>query len=104
MDVKEYNKRTAAIKTGAKKDFTKKDAKSVDVVGDITKEKSASSDKLSKNAPRFTARFDELEWAYLSEKHWQERRSITDIIRELVQEDMKKHPEILAGIDELNEK
>ena len=51
---------------------------------------------------RFTARFTSQEWKYLQEKHWQTRTSVTDIIRDLVKADMKKHPEIVKEIDELN--
>lgn len=47
---------------------------------------------------RFTARFDNEEWAYITECHWQNRKSITDIIRSLVREDMRKHPEILNSL------
>lgn len=47
---------------------------------------------------RFTARFNDEEWAYITECHWQKRKSITDIIRALVREDMRKHPEILNSL------
>ena len=53
---------------------------------------------------RFTSRFNKEEWQYLTEYHWQKRVTITAIIRRLVQEDMKKHPEIMETVDELNEK
>lgn len=86
----------------AKKNFTQKDSESVDVVKETTKEKAAGV----KDTPteRFTARFNKEEWAYLTEYHWQKRVTITDIIRRLVQEDMKKHPEIMETVDELNAK
>lgn len=51
---------------------------------------------------RFTVRFTQDEWEYLQEKHWQTRTSLTDIIRDLVKADMKKHPEFIVTIDELN--
>ena len=82
-----------------KKDFTQKDSKGIDLVGSITEETSADTkDELT---GRLTARFNEEEWAYLTEKHWQWRMTYTDIIRDLVREDMKKHPEIMEKADEL---
>ena len=92
----------------AKKNFTQKDAESVDIVEAIRDEQRAeqTAEKKEKDIPteRFTARFNKDEWAYLTEYHWQKRVTITDIIRRLVQEDMKKHPEIMETVDELNEK
>lgn len=85
----------------AKKNFTQKDAESVDIVEQLT-ETATAPGKKDTPTERFTARFSKEEWAYLTEYHWQKRISITDIIRGLVQADMKKHPEILEGIDELN--
>ena len=90
----------------AKKNFTQKDAESVDIVEAIRDEQRAeqTAEKKEKDTPteRFTARFNKEEWAYLTEYHWQKRVTITDIIRRLVQEDMKKHPEIMETVDELN--
>lgn len=83
-----------------KKDFTQKDAESVDIVEAIRDEKTA--DKKDTPTYRFTSRFNKEEWQYLTEYHWQKRVTITDIIRRLVQEDMKKHPEIMETVDELN--
>lgn len=92
----------------AKKNFTQKDAESVDIVEAIRDEQRAeqTAEKKEKDTPteRFTARFNKEEWAYLTEYHWQKRVTITDIIRRLVQEDMKKHPEIMETVDELNAK
>lgn len=85
-----------------KKDFTSKDAQSVDIVEAIREEATAEQKKKDTPTERFTARFSKEEWAYLTEYHWQKRVSITDIIRGLVQEDMKKHPEIMESVDELN--
>lgn len=51
---------------------------------------------------RFSARFTPQEWHYLEELKWQTRRSITAILQDYVEEDMKKHPEIMKTIDELN--
>jgi hypothetical protein len=92
--------------------FTAQDAESVDTVEALradtvpaeqksTGKKATDKEKIEN---RFSARFNDREWEYLTEKHWQTRTTITDIIRELVQADMKKHPEILASIDELNKK
>ena len=84
-----------------KKDFTSKDTAGKDIVGEITEEQSAEIET-QKPKNRFTARFTDREWDFITEKHWQKRMSITDILREYVQEDMKKNPEIVASIDELN--
>lgn len=91
--------------------YTAKDAQKVniDLVDGITEataatpKKSVKKESTKKEVPqnRFTARFNDKEWAYLQEKHWQDRRPITDILREYVQADMKKHPEVLANADEL---
>lgn len=98
----------------AKKNFTQKDAQTVGVADAIRNDQApeTAADKKQKKVnpkenadtptERFTARFNKEEWAYLTEYHWQKRVTITDILRRLVQEDMKKHPEILDGIDELN--
>ena len=51
---------------------------------------------------RFNARFTPDEWHYLEELKWQTRRSITAILQDYVEADMKKHPEIIKTIDELN--
>ena len=85
-----------------KKDFTSKDTAGLDIVGAITEETSAKAEKAEAPKNRFTARFTDREWAFITEKHWQLRMTVTDILREYVQEDMKKHPEIVASIDELN--
>lgn len=88
----------------AKKNFTQKDAESVDIVEAIRDEQRAEKKEKDTPTERFTARFNKEEWAYLTEYHWQKRVTITDIIRRLVQEDMKKHPEIMETVDELNAK
>ena len=57
---------------------------------------------------RFNARFTPEQWHFLEEKKWQEsaknhkQTSITAILQQYVEADMKKHPEILKSIDELN--
>ena len=97
-----------------KKDFTAKDAQNIDLVDELTENITVKSKDnkgvyvegvaKKKDIPqnRFTARFNDTEWKYLQEKHWTDRISVTDIIRQYVQEDMKKNPEILKKIDELN--
>ena len=51
---------------------------------------------------RFSARFTPEQWAYLRELKWQTRRTLTAILQDYVDADMKKHPEIIAKIDDLN--
>lgn len=52
---------------------------------------------------KFNARFTERQKLYLQEKMWRDRTNITQILVDLVNADMKKHPEILKAIDELND-
>lgn len=64
--------------------------------------------KDAKEEYRFNARFTPEQWHFLEEKKWQEsaknhkQTSITAILQNYVEADMKKHPEILKTIDELN--
>lgn len=58
--------------------------------------------KVNPDDYRFNARFTREQGLYLEEKKWQTRKSITELLQELVIADMKKHPEIIKGIDELN--
>lgn len=51
---------------------------------------------------RFTARMPGICGVYLNEKAYKDRSTITAEIQKLVEADMKKHPEIIAGLDELN--
>lgn len=51
---------------------------------------------------RFNARFTALQGKYIQEKAWQTRKSITATLQNIIEEDMKKHPEIVKAIDELN--
>ena len=97
--------------TTKKTDFTKKapKAEAIDLKTDIIAKESAPTatskptvKKVESLNNRYTARFNDTEWAYLQEKHWQTRTSMTDIIRDLVKADMKKNPDIVAQIDELN--
>lgn len=90
------------------KNYTSKseNAPKVNLMEDVVSKESAPTATPKKKEPalpeRFTARFTHDEWAYLQEKHWQTRTSITDIIRDLVKKDMEDHPEIVKDIDELN--
>ncbi|MBR2545380.1 MAG: hypothetical protein IKE93_04375 [Erysipelotrichaceae bacterium] len=93
----------------AKKDYTARDAQDIDLVDGITEGQTAAAKKPVKKDSksevpqnRFTARFSDLEWKYLQEKHWTDRISVTDILRQYVQADMKKNPDILKRVDELN--
>lgn len=90
-----------------KTDFTKNDKKAVDVTRVIatsstrdTKNTKDTTD--TKEEYRFNARFTPLQWQYLTEKKWTTRQSITQILQDYVEADMKKHPEIVESIDELN--
>ena len=95
-----------------KPNYTAKDAEAaanidIDIVNGITnatstKTKTTTKTKSEIPQNRFTARFNDEEWAFIQEKHWTQRINITDILREYVREDMKKHPELVKGIDELN--
>ena len=86
-----------------KKDFTTRET--VDTVRTIatndTPETKDTKDT-AKAEYRYNARFTMKEWAYLTEKKWRTRQSITAILQNLIDEDMEKHPEIVETIDELN--
>lgn len=59
-----------------------------------------------KEAPeeyRFTARMPGEYGRFLNELAYQRRSSITAELQRLVKEEMDKHPEILASLDELND-
>lgn len=59
-----------------------------------------------KEAPaeyRFTARMPGEYGRFLNELAYQRRSTITAELQRLVKEEMDKHPEILASLDELNE-
>jgi hypothetical protein len=84
-----------------KTDFTTQDKTGVDVINTIaTKDAAEAQD--TKNEYRFSARFTPEQWHFITEKKWRTRRSITQILQDYVNEDIKKHPEILESIDELN--
>lgn len=48
---------------------------------------------------RFTARMPGDYGRYLVEKAYQNRTSVTKTLQSLIEEDMKKHPEILKGLE-----
>ena len=52
---------------------------------------------------RFTARMPGEYGRFLNELAYQRRSTITAELQRLVKEEMDKHPEILASLDELNE-
>lgn len=90
-----------------KTDFTKKDKNTIDVARVIatsnTRNVNDTKDATDeKEEYRFSARFTPTQWKYLTEKKWTTRKSITQILQDYVEEDIKKHPEIIKGIDELN--
>lgn len=79
-------------------DYTAQD---IDVISAIaTKDAPDTTD--TKEEYRFSARFTPDQWAFITEKKWRTRSSITKILQDYVVEDMKKHPEIMDGVDELN--
>lgn len=90
-----------------KTDFTTKKKNAVDVTRAIATSNTRSTKdtkgaKDTKEEFRFSARFTPDQWKYLQEKKWISRKSITAILQEYVEADMKKHPEIIKTIDELN--
>jgi len=90
-----------------KTDFTKNTKKDFDVTRAIATSntldtKDTKDTENTKEEFRFSARFTPDQWKYLQELKWTTRKSITAILQDYVLEDMKKHPEILKNIDELN--
>lgn len=91
----------------AQKDFTRKQVdtlraavtKDTQNTNDTSDTKSVSD---TKEEFRFSARFTPAQWAFLQETKWRTRRSITAILQDYVEADMKKNPEIMNSIDELN--
>lgn len=91
----------------SKKDFLKKDKKPVDVMRiiattDTSRTKDAKDTTDTKDEYRFNARFTAQQWKFMQEKKWITRKTMTQLLQDYVNEDMEKHPEIVAGIDELN--
>lgn len=93
-----------------KKDFTQNDKADFDMVRTIASAKASDTKDTAnikdasdtKEEYRFSARFTPTQWKFITEKKWQTRKSITQILQDYVNEDIKKHPELLEGIDELN--
>lgn len=104
-----------------KKDFTKADrnlyegiigAESTTTTSDTTDTKNTDNTRHynrldpRKEAPkeyRFTARMPGEYGRFLNELAYQQRTTITAELQRLVREEMERHPEILASLDELNE-
>lgn len=94
-----------------KKDFTQNDkAAGIDLIRTVASKKASDTKDTAnikdvsdtKEEYRFSARFTPTQWKFITEKKWQTRKSITQILQDYVNEDIKKHPELLEGIDELN--
>lgn len=87
-----------------KTDFTAKKKNAVDVTRVIATSNTVDTKDTEdiKEEFRFSARFTPAQWKYLQELKWTSRKSITAILQDYVEADMKKHPEIIKTIDELN--
>ena len=96
-----------------KKDFTAADkSKYSGIIGGIDTETTTNRGRRTYNrldprdeAPeeyRFTARMPGEYGRFLNELAYQRRSTITAELQRLVAEEMEKHPEILASLDELN--
>lgn len=98
------------------KDFTKADKEKYSPIGakdETTTNTEAAEGKRHynrldprKEAPkeyRFTARMPGEYGRFLNELAYQRRSTITAELQRLVAEEMERHPEILASLDELNE-
>lgn len=97
-----------------KKDFTAADrSKYSGIIGGIEEKEETTTGKRPynrldprKEAPkeyRFTARMPGEYGRFLNELAYQRRSTITAELQRLVKEEMEKHPEILASLDELND-
>ena len=99
----------------AKKDFTQADrSKYSGIIGGIDTENTENTETTTRHynrldprneAPkeyRFTARMPGDYGRFLNELAYQRRSTITAELQRLVKEEMDKHPEILASLDELN--
>jgi len=95
-----------------KKDFTEMDRKKYSgIIGAADEEAAENPRKYNrldprKEAPkeyRFTARMPGEYGRFLNELAYQRRSTITAELQRLVKEEMERHPEILASLDELNE-
>jgi len=101
-----------------KKDFTQADRNRYSVIGAANTENTETTTNTEtgkraynrldprKEAPkeyRFTARMPGEYGRFLNELAYQRRSTITAELQRLVKDEMDKHPEILASLDELNE-
>ena len=104
----------------AKKDFTAADKSKYSPIGAANTENTTNTENTEtttttrqynrldprKEAPaeyRFTARMPGEYGRFLNELAYQRRSTITAELQRLVKEEMDKHPEILASLDELND-
>ena len=104
----------------AKKDFTAADKAKYSAIGAASTEDTTNTKNTEtttntrqynrldprKEAPkeyRFTARMPGEYGRFLNELAYQRRSTITAELQRLVAEEMEKHPEILASLDELND-
>ena len=105
--------------TNAKTDFTAKDKEKYSPIGAASTtgtsdtkntENTTNTRKYNRLDPRdeapkeyrFTARMPGEYGRFLNELAYQRRSTITAELQRLVKEEMDKHPEILASLDELN--
>ena len=99
--------------TAKKTDFTKNTKNQIDVTKAIatnkvdklhiiTTSKPGTDSNEERDEYRFSARFTPEQWKFLQELKWRSRKSITAILQDYVENDMKNNPEIMDGIDELN--
>ena len=103
-----------------KKDFTAADKSKYSAIGAASTENTTDTTNTEtttntrhynrldprKEAPkeyRFTARMPGEYGRFLNELAYQRRSTITAELQRLVAEEMEKHPEILASLDELND-
>ena len=104
----------------AKKDFTAADKSKYSPIGAANTENTTNTENTEtptttrqynrldprKEAPaeyRFTARMPGEYGRFLNELAYQRRSTITAELQRLVKQEMDKHPEILASLDELND-
>jgi hypothetical protein len=104
----------------AKKDFTAADKAKYSAIGAASTEDTTNTKNTEtttntrqynrldprKEAPkeyRFTARMPGEFGRFLNELAYQRRSTITAELQRLVAEEMERHPEILASLDELND-
>ncbi len=98
----------------AKKDFTAADKNKYSAIGAASTTNTTNTTNTRhynrldpRNEPpkeyRFTARMPGEYGRFLNELAYQRRSTITAELQRLVAEEMERHPEILASLDELND-